>query len=73
MHANSVTGVNEGNVKVKFLKTNNEIGFIQAQGSLNGTTFGSKYMSVEGSYIVYDLLNRLVLEIKVNPHKKSFF
>ncbi|KAL4482280.1 hypothetical protein ABPG72_018061 [Tetrahymena utriculariae] len=73
MHANSVTGLNQGNVFVKFHKTGNEIGLIQAPGSLNGTTFGTRYMSVDGKYLAFDIKNKLVLDIKVNPDKKGFF
>lgn len=73
MHANSVTGINQGNVAVTFLKTGNSIGLIQAPGSLNGTTFGTRYMSVDGKYIAYDIKNKLVFEVKVNPEKKGLF
>ena len=30
-------------------------------------------MSVDGSYLAFDITNKLVLEIKVNPDKKGFF
>jgi hypothetical protein len=46
---------------------------VQAPGSLNGTSFGTRYISLDRSYIAYDIANKLVLEIKVNPHKKGFF
>ncbi|EGR33814.1 PH domain protein [Ichthyophthirius multifiliis] len=73
MHANSVTGINQGNFWVVFKNTGNKIGLIQAAGSLNGTSFGTRYMSVDGSYIAHDLKNQLVMEVKANPDKKGFF
>jgi len=30
-------------------------------------------MSVEGRYIAYDLANKLVFEVKLNPDKKGLF
>lgn len=30
-------------------------------------------MSVDGKYLAYDIKNKLVLDIKVNPDKKGFF
>lgn len=30
-------------------------------------------MSVEGKYVAYDLTNKLVSEVKINPDKKGLF
>lgn len=46
---------------------------IGAPGSLNGTAFGTRYMSVDGKFLAFDLQNKLVFEVKVNPEKKGFF
>ncbi|EGR29117.1 PH domain protein [Ichthyophthirius multifiliis] len=46
---------------------------ITAPGTIYGTSFGQRYVSVEGKYIAFDLENRLILELSSNPDKKQFW
>lgn len=56
-----------------FFNTDNRIGIICPPGVLNGTVVGVRHTQITGSYIAYDLKNKLVSEAKLNPEKKKFF
>lgn len=73
IHANSVDGINVGELRVTFEQTQNSIVIMAPPGQLSGTSMGDHTFMLIGNAYGYDLKNNLFSQITYNPDKKGFF
>ena len=71
MHANSIDGLNIGDVKVEFYNTKNTINLNQPAGQVMGILMGKRCFNLDGKAAGYDMKNNLFAEIIYNPDKKG--